>query len=297
MSVPYNSAGFELKFLGVMNGGSTSHTNAFFFPEKDVLAIVDLSLLNVEKAKLLVTPNLKRVILFLTHLHDDHVTGVLKLAFYIKNTLSNVLLEVMTGSTYTDDAVRVLYAMGGRPVMRNGKMDEVLRVFGWLFGGDIVTMIAPKHWADPVFMVSQNFVDEDRQFVRPDWLAGVVPTIHSPRQPGAAGFVFLLNDKAVVYSGDTERTEPFFSKAESYAAETGDHAPVPTELYLEMQTGEVPMHLSWEKTRTSLMRLMRQNTALRVALMHYNDRNRLAQEVEQFNAELGDNRLFLAEEV
>lgn len=291
MSVPYKDAGFELKFLGTMNGSSSLHTNAYFYPEKDVMAFIDLSLLNYEKASYLITPNLKRVILFLTHLHDDHASGVLSLAFLVREKLG-VLLEVMTGSYFTQGAFQVFYETGGKPIFKNGELSEVLHIYGQTFDGRILTRPSPES----AFLVEQELILESQQFKVPSWFVKTVPTVHSPRLSGAVGFVFMLNGKAIVYSGDTNTADPFFSKAENYAIETGDEAPlpVPTELYLEAQTGaNITMHLSFDKIRSELLALMRRAPLLRVALMHYNDYG-ITHEVTEFNRELGEERLFVA---
>lgn len=287
--VPYKNAGFELKFLGTMNGGSDSHTNAYFYPEKDTLAFVDLSLLNFREASYLITPNLKRVILFLTHLHDDHASGVLKLAFYVKKHLPEVLLEVVTGQYIVREAFQVFYATGGKPVVANGKLDEVLRIYGQMPGGEIITRVSPE--AELFF--GQEVVPLEQQFEVPNWLLKTVPTTHSLRL-SAVGFVFSLNGKAVIYSGDTNTTTRFYDQVEIYTSGDDKHEPLPTELYLDVECGDAPTHLSFEKVRTGLMRLMKRAPTLKVALMHY-DNYGITHDVIQFNEELGEERLFVAE--
>ena len=289
---PYQEAGFELKFLGTMNGSSLKHTNAYFYPEKDVIAFVDLSYLNYEKASFLITSNLKRVILFLTHLHDDHATGVLSLAFLVRDRCPGVILEVVTGNYILHDAFSVFYATGGRPIIKDGKLSEVLRIYGQRFDGKILTRVSPES----ELLVEQDFLlNNEQKFEIPSWFVKTVPTVHSPRLSGAVGFVFLLNDKAVIYSGDTNTADPFFEKAENYALEVSDHVPTPTELYLEAQDEvETSMHLSFQKIRKQLMLLMKRAPVLRAVLMHYND-HAITYHVRKFNEELGEERLFVAE--
>ncbi len=297
MSELYQKQGFELKFLGTMNGFSQSHTNAYFFPDSETLAFLDLSLYNFEKAKRLVDRNadrLKRVILFLTHTHDDHISGVPRLAFHVRHKIPGVKLEVLTSTLLIQDAYRICFGMGARPLVgSNGELDDVIRIYGQALNKAILS-----RWSDQVeFLVDQNLLDERSRFVIPDWFVKTVPTTHSPRLLGSCGFVFRLNEKAVIYTGDTNASEHFYEQAERFVTENIDMKPIPTELYIDMETIETGVHLYWEKEKKNLERLLRRTNHLKVVLMHCNDCEVMVDEALTMNLRLGgEPKLFVAEE-
>ncbi|MBR3320233.1 hypothetical protein IKG20_02925 [Candidatus Saccharibacteria bacterium] len=295
MGVPYKDAGFELKFLGVMNGMSDSHTNAYFCPDDETLVFIDMSLYNYKKATKLIDERakvLRRVILFLTHMHVDHASGVVSLAYYVRGKFPDVRLEVVAGSYYVQDAYRMFYAESARPMIgRGGRRDEIMRIFGWALDKKILV-----RWGDSVeLLVGQELIDEQYQFKVPEWFIKAIPTTHSPRLSGASGFVFELNGKFVVYSGDTDTVDHFLAAAENYAAMEENRGPI-VELYLDMEMNAVCNHPRWDNTRAMLLNFVRRARNVRIVLIHYDDAEALAREVELFNAESGEQSLFMAEE-
>lgn len=297
MSELYQKQGFELKFLGVMNGFSQSHTNAYFFPDSETLAFIDLSMYNFEKAKEVMDAHLdklKRVILFLTHTHDDHISGVTRLAFHVRHKLPNAKLEVLCGSLYIHDVYHVCFGMGARPLIgKNGKSNEILRIYGQTVNKKIVS-----RWNDQVeLLVDQTFLEEQNQFVIPDWFIKTIPTTHCQRLLGSSGFAFMLNGKAVIFTGDTNASEHFYELAEKYSTEAIGVRPIPTELYMDMETVETGMHLFWEDEKKNLERLLRRTSTLKVILMHCNDYESMQNVVSEMNLRIGgEPRLFVAEE-
>lgn len=77
----------ELNFFGNGSGFSNSHTNSYFIKD-DTLYIIDCSLLNLEKIMQLNPQEYKRCVVILTHLHDDHASGLglfIQKMFYVYN--------------------------------------------------------------------------------------------------------------------------------------------------------------------------------------------------------------------
>lgn len=70
-----------LKFLGNGSGFTEYHNNCYFI-EDDNLVFIDLSMLNIQKA-LKVQKNYDNVSILVTHMHDDHVSGIGLFAQYL----------------------------------------------------------------------------------------------------------------------------------------------------------------------------------------------------------------------
>ena len=70
-----------LKFLGNGSGFTPYHNNCYFV-EHDDLTFIDLSMLNIEKA-LDIQSKYKNVSVLVTHMHDDHVSGIGLFAQYL----------------------------------------------------------------------------------------------------------------------------------------------------------------------------------------------------------------------
>ena len=69
-----------LKFLGNGSGFTDSHTNAFFELENKII-LIDISMLNVQKF-LKLKPYEKETFVLITHMHDDHISGLAMLIQY-----------------------------------------------------------------------------------------------------------------------------------------------------------------------------------------------------------------------
>lgn len=99
----------QLKFLGNGSGFTTSHNNAYFNYD-DNIVFIDLSLLNLEKA-LEVQKNYKEVFILVTHMHDDHVSGIPLFAQYLYY-LYNKKLRVIVPSMIYEDMLKELKIKG-----------------------------------------------------------------------------------------------------------------------------------------------------------------------------------------
>lgn len=280
-----------LKFLGVQGGGSTSHTNAYFYPDEKTLAFIDLSLLNVMKARKLLEEakekGVKRIVLCLTHTHDDHASGVVFLAFSVREIFgkNNAILEVITSHAVAYDASRMIWSTGGRTLFgdidKNERDDEVCRLFS--IDGEKL------HYYDTGRGIGRE-VWWEGFFERPKWLLDIVPTSHSPRLMGACGFVFKVGETVAIYSGDTNN----YSDFEKLAVQMFQ-TPDMVEFYLDVKSIKIHSHLYWRDIKESLCELYRESGGqLKLFLMHYDNPRYFKRELVEINSQAGTDWAFLA---
>ncbi|MBQ6396259.1 hypothetical protein IJH89_01590, partial [Candidatus Saccharibacteria bacterium] len=251
-----------LHFLGVRTGSTTSHNNAYFSPTPDTIVFVDMSLLNFPKAKTLLRSKkdkINRVILYLTHLHADHASGVVPLAIYIKNLFKNkILLEVISSPEVARAASIALTLEGGKMTFdsETKMMDEVLRFYSITDKGAFC------------YFEGVDVEAESLRFKYPWFHGEIIPTKHDARLTGACGFRFDFWKTTVFYSGDTNTLEPFSPRIQEYC-DTAINKEV--WFYVETRVNDSKRHLQWEKIRLELS-LLHQFIGKRfhVVLMHYN---------------------------
>ena len=94
----------RLNFLGCGSGFTDSHNNAFFTTEENDIVFIDLSMLNIRKALKLINGK-KDVYLLITHMHDDHVSGLTLFIQYLYYTLGNRILNIVIPEVLYIDVV------------------------------------------------------------------------------------------------------------------------------------------------------------------------------------------------
>ena len=74
-----------LHFLGTGDAFSRHPNNAYFRPDEDTLVFIDLDARNFMRAKREIERKLpKRIYVLITHMHNDHVSGIPTLAEWLK---------------------------------------------------------------------------------------------------------------------------------------------------------------------------------------------------------------------
>ena len=287
-----------LKFLGVNGGSSDSHTNAFFFPDPETLVFLDLSLRNFRKARRILTENkarLKRVIVLLTHLHPDHASGVIMLAYAVRHELKDATLEVITDVSLGDDVAKLFDAEGGRISYieeEDGKLypDKIYELYMLRMLGEGTRFHLFTHSNGTLVPPQGGDVDK----LIPRWFFRAIPTEHAPRLEGATGFELEVEKTRIIYSGDTSTFAPFFRAVEAAAEEDAEKI----ELYVECSTTKLPVHLFLPEIKSELLELLIAAPNLDIIFMHYDNRYKVAKEVIALNlaVDAKDNpRVFLAE--
>ena len=273
-----------LKFLGVQNGVSDSHTNAFFMPDEETFVLVDLSLLNARKAERLILskPGLKNFYACVTHNHYDHASGFGLFAFAVKVHFPGCILKVIVDERIAaettahfdseglrslhDDKLYELYMIRHTP-----KLEPDRRPYGH---GEL----GKPEQIESVFCRynSQRDYGIPVPSERPEWLLDTIPTEHSQRLSGASGFVFHVCGHLIVYSGDTNTLEPYMKFFDEKMLGRRSYL---SEFYLESAMRQSSRHLYFPEISAELERLLERYSGLKVILMHYDDRAKLRKAV------------------
>lgn len=218
----------ELKFLGNGSGFTDKHTNAFY--EYDgKLILIDLSMLNIQKA-LKVQENYSDVNVIVTHMHDDHVSGIGLFAQYLFYCYHKKLKIFVPNNLFDD-------------------MQTEMRIKG--INMDIIELSK----VDKGVLGIEN----------------VIETNHAPELKGKCfGYIFKLNDKLIVYTGDTCKLEDF----ESYLKDCN-------EFYVDCSYNYGGVHLKWTNVKEKLIEFSK---IMFVYLMHI-DNEDIRVEVEDLKNE------------
>lgn len=169
----------KLKFLGNGSGFAKTHTGAYFIDNKD-LVVIDCSMLNLQKILDLGMNNFKNVYLLITHMHDDHFSGVSLFIQYMNYIYKNKLNLVLPSELIED--VKLEFKIKGIP-------------------NTIYNLIN---------------VDENK----PNWFINKIKTQHAPELEGKCfGYVLDINNTKICYSGDTNILnvyEPYLNECKEF---------------------------------------------------------------------------------
>lgn len=157
----------EVKFLGNGSGFTDKHNNAFY-EYVGKLVFIDLSMLNIQKA-LKVQENYSDVNIIVTHMHDDHVSGVGLFAQYLYYCYHKKL-KIYVPDNLFDDMKTEMKIKG-----INMDIIELNKVYNGVLG--IENVIKTSH----------------------------TPELDGK----CFGYIIQLNGKLIVYTGDTCKLEDF----------------------------------------------------------------------------------------
>lgn len=161
----------KIKFLGNGSGFAKTHTNAYFI-EDNTFVMLDCSMLNLMKLLDLKPWEYKYSCLFITHMHDDHFSGVTLLIqyyYYVYHTKLDIYIPK--------------------------ELKE-----------DILTELKIKGISIDIC----NILTTD--IIKNNWFIKEIPTTHAPELDGKCfGYEFNINGTHCVYSGDTNTLEPYLS--------------------------------------------------------------------------------------
>ena len=102
----------NIKFLGNGSGFSETHTNAYFITNKNELVIIDLSMKNYDKLINFPLHKYKNISLLVTHMHDDHTSGIGLFIQYCYYVLQRKLSIVLPDNKLKDDFILLMNIKG-----------------------------------------------------------------------------------------------------------------------------------------------------------------------------------------
>ncbi len=158
----------SINFLGNGSGFSDSHNNAYFTNDQE-LVLIDLSMLNLFAAEKLME-KYEHISLIITHMHDDHVSGIMLFAqycFYVKKKKLSVIIPKAIKENFIKEM-------------------EIKGV-----SSDIINLY-------------------EAETLKSSWLLKVIPTTHAEELQGKCfGYLFDVNNVRCLYSGDTNDLNSF----------------------------------------------------------------------------------------
>lgn len=223
-----------LKFLGNGSGFTESHTNAFFVKGK-ILVIIDLSMINLYKLLNLQPEKYNKIFLFVTHMHDDHTSGIglfLQHMYYLKQKTVYIVapFEIRIG-------LKTEFELKG--------IDSNAYIF-----------------KEPDKIKSLGIC------------ALAIKTNHSPELSGKCfGYIFYLDNRILVYSGDTVE----YSIWEKFARKTK------SELYLDMSCEYGKVHLLYYDVKEKVSKLAEDTD---VYFMHIDNMDKMKELIKDTNIKI-----------
>lgn len=162
----------HLKFLGNGSGFTDNHNNAYFEDNGNIY-FIDLSMLNMYKALALHPENYNNIFIIITHMHDDHSTGLglfIQHMFYTKNKKVYIVAPYNIQSDIATDLINIR-------------------------GIDLESfdIILPENMKDRFGLAIKS-----------------IKTTHAPELLNKCfGYVFELDNTKIVYTGDTNNLNDF----------------------------------------------------------------------------------------
>ncbi len=187
----------KLKFLGNGSGFSHSHNNCFFKKDNDIY-FIDCSLFNLDKIMELNPNEYDNINIIITHMHDDHTSGlgllIQKLYYLFSRKVTIIAPDILLKDIITDLTIKgidsSMYTITTKPNL-------------------------------------DNFTS--------------ILTTHTPQLEGKCfGYSFNLDDKHIVYTGDTNTLKPFYPYIEPNS-----------EVYIDMSVSYGLVHLKYEESKES----------------------------------------------
>lgn len=221
----------KLKFLGNGSGFSDSHNGCFFTNDNDMY-FIDCSLLNLNKMIDLNLSGYDNVHVIITHMHDDHVSG-LGLLIQKLYYLSGKKIDIIASEKLMSDIVCDLTIKGVDSSMYTLSEEAALN----------------------------NFTS--------------ILTSHTPQLEGKCfGYSFDLEDKHIVYTGDTNTLEPFYP----YISEG-------SEVYVDMSAVYGVVHLKYNECCGQLEDISK---VADVYLMHMDNEEAIKAQISGTNLKIAE---------
>lgn len=207
-----------LKFFGNGSGFTNSHTNAMFVSGGNDLILIDLSMLNLEALLSINPQDYGRIFLYVTHMHDDHISGIglfVQRMWYVYH--KKVIL--VAPDNLLDSLIMDLMMHDVTEGLSRGRIEDITDKEAW--GGHAVSV---SH--------SPGLIDQ------------------------CYGYIFNIDGKKVVYSGDTNDISPFIQMEMD-------------KFYVDISMNYGRVHVKFEDVLPVLLEMAERGTD--IYLMHLDD--------------------------
>lgn len=217
----------ELTFLGRETGLAVNHTSAYFVTGNNELVVIDCSVSAFQKLKQFQLKDYTHIYVHITHTHSDHIGGLSLFVQYMYFTLHRVITIVAPS---------------------------------YELEKDIKTLLTIEGCADSWYVLTTVGTFEK------DWVNASILTEHTPQLHGKCfGYSLNINDKTIIYTGDTNTLEPF--EIDIWGCD---------ELYVDVAVDKSPAHLNLVEALEKFLEFVAHGT--KVYLMHL-DNIQMAEEI------------------
>lgn len=204
-----------LRFLGTGNAFSKHPNNAYFMPDEETIVFIDMDARNLARAQNVIRRKMpKRIYVLVTHLHNDHVSGIPTLAEWL-----HFRCREYTDSLYICAPEKMLVILA-RELFEHRNISD--------------NMVA--------LVTAESICREEKN---DKWLLMVIPTEHVGYhfENLCFGYLLSIGYLRVLYSGDTRTLEPFLNvSCDEFYCDMSDYG------------GADRPHLFWDEDKDALIR-------------------------------------------
>ncbi len=216
----------ELKFIGIGSAFSCTNNSAFFV-FKNSLYMIDCSMLNMNKIKEFKFNEYDSINILVTHTHADHISGIPNLIQYLYH-LFDIKTNLIIPTSLINDII----------------------TFNNICGVN-------KEYYNIVDASKSNY----------PFLLDCIKTNHTTSLiNGSYGYIFNLNNKIIVYTGDSKGIESF----SKYINDCD-------ELYIDISYKEVSAHTTWSELKKNMPK------SKKIYLMHIDNYEELKKEIKHYD--------------
>ena len=217
----------EIRFIGNGSGFSKTNTNAYIIIDND-LYLIDCSMLNMNRIKEMFNfRKYKSINILVTHMHADHVSGIPNLIQHLFH-MYNIKTNIYCHLNLMNDINRLNDICG----------------------------------------VNKDYYSvKDAKSSNLSFVIDVVKTEHSNNLVnGSYGYIFKLNNKVCIYTGDTKNLNAFNKYINNC-----------DELYMDVSYESVDAHININNFKKNIPNVKK------IYLMHLDDEEKISESIKDLD--------------